>query len=129
MNQLNQKSQSVVQKFENIMYIHKLHQIIVIHIKLCFILFHSYIFIQNLSPIPCPIQFFHFPKCFRLFARFPMAGRLCEVDSPLTRVRKHHHWNPHWRLLSSKDRSRRTSRLHSSISFDRFFQIPLTCSS
>ena len=127
MNQLNRKSQSVVQKFENIMYIHKLHQ------NNCYpnkIKFHSYIFIQNLSPIPCPIQFFHFPKCFRLFARFPMAGRLCEVDSPLTRVREHHHWHHfHWWLLSSKDRSRRTRSFNSSILSDCFFQIPLTCSS
>ena len=69
-----------------------------------------------------------FPKV--LFARFPMAGRLCGVVySPLTWVLKHHHWNPCWRLLSSKHRSRRTSHLHSSILSDRFFQIPLTCSS
>ena len=80
---------------------------------------------SQLVPNPCPIPF---PHSQSLFARFPMAGRLCGVVySPLTWVLKRHHWNPCWRLLSSKHRSR--SHLHSSMLSDCFFQIPLTCSS
>ena len=81
---------------------------------------------SQLVPNPYTIPF---PHSQSLFASFPMAGRLCGVVySPLTWVLKRHHWNPCWRLLSSKYRSRRTS-LHSSILSDCFFQIPLTCSS
>ena len=87
------------------------------------------------NPIPCP----NFPISKVLFTHFPMAGRLYGVlYSPLTWVLKRHHWNPCWRLLSSKHWSRRAIHMHPGMlsgwdlwddSLHCFFQIPLICSS